>query len=107
MKRLLTLYLLLLSATLNSSAQEMWGAATSNYSGQMGIALNPAIIVNAPYAWELHVLSFDQSIYNNFAYLDSKSNLFRKSFAGESVNQDNIKDKNTSNPNKIAYSSTF
>ena len=107
MKRLLTLYLVLLSATLNSSAQEMWGAATSNYSGQMGIALNPAIIVNAPYAWELHVLSFDQSIYNNFAYLDSKSNLFRKSFAGESVNQDNIKDKNTSNPNKNAYSSTF
>jgi hypothetical protein len=90
----------------NSVAQEMWGASNSNYAGQMGLELNPASIVGAPYKWEIHVLSMDAALINNYMYLAKRSRLIRKSFAGESLEQDRITDRFTKT-DKWAYSSAF
>lgn len=91
----------------HSFAQEMFGAASSNYAGQMGMDLNPASIVNAPYRWELHLVSMDVSVLNNYMYLAKNSRLIRKSFKGESVAQERFTDKYTTKPNKWAYNSAF
>jgi hypothetical protein len=90
----------------NASAQEMWGVANSNYAGQMGIGLNPASIVGAPYKWELHILSFDASVMNNYMYLKRNSRLIRNSFTGETVSEDKTPDRYTKT-DKWAYSSMF
>ena len=106
-KRFLILSLLFLGFYSSSFSQEMWGAAPSNYAGQMGLELNPASIVAAPYMWELHIFSMDVSLTNNYMYLAANSKLFKKSFKGESIEQDRLTDRYTKTPNKYAYSSTF
>ncbi len=88
-------------------AQEMWGAAHSNYSGQMGLDLNPASIAGAPYQWELHFLSADAALLNNFMYLKAKSRLIRKGVAGENIEEGQITDRYTQKPDKFAYGSAF
>lgn len=106
--RLAMLWVLMMFVVLpsRSSAQEMWGAANSNFAGQMGIGLNPASIVGAPYKWELHILSFDASLMNNYVYLKRNSQLIRKSFSGESVSEDKTPDRYTKT-DKWASSSIF
>lgn len=99
--------LLLLGIGNSGHAQEMWGAAHSNYAGQMGLDLNPASIVDAPYKWELHILSMDAALVNNYMYLQRNSKLIRKSFQGESVEKDKFTDKYTQKPNKYGYGSVF
>ncbi|MBK7851504.1 MAG: hypothetical protein IPJ66_10310 [Bacteroidetes bacterium] len=37
----------------------MWGISNSNYSGNMGIFLNPATIVGAPYKYEFNIIAGD------------------------------------------------
>jgi hypothetical protein len=100
------LVLLVFISRTNSVAQEMWGASNSNYAGQMGLELNPASIVGAPYKWEIHVLSMDASLLNNYMYLSKNSKIIRKSFAGEAVEEDRITDRFTKS-DKWAYSSAF
>lgn len=72
----------------------------------MGLGLNPASIVGAPYKWELHILSFDASVMNNYMYLKRNSELIRKSFTGETVADDKTPDRYTKT-DKWAYSSLF
>jgi hypothetical protein len=52
-----------------SYAQELWGIANSNYAGQMGLTMNPASVVGAPFKWELHLFSLDANAANNYIYL--------------------------------------
>ncbi|MBK8363876.1 MAG: hypothetical protein IPL24_09375 [Bacteroidetes bacterium] len=42
-----------------SYGQEMWGISNSNYSGNMGIFLNPSEIVGAPYKYEINLIAGD------------------------------------------------
>ncbi len=108
--RLRTLLCLILTVPLSVLrndvyAQEMWGAASSNFAGHSGLALNPASIADAPYRWEVHFLSFDASLLNNYMYLQSKSKLIRKSLMGESLEEDRVTDRYTRRPDKFGYAS--
>lgn len=107
MKRFFVILLMCLGNNFSAFSQEMWGASPSNYAGQMGLDLNPASIVAAPYKWEIHLFSMNESITNNYIYLAANSKLFRKSFKGESVEQDRLTDRYTKTPNKYAYNSDF
>ena len=90
MKRYYLLFSLL-AFTPQLNAQELWGAANSNYSGVMGHELNPASVVGTPFRWELNVLSLDASFMNNYIYLQRHSQGFRNSMSGEGVESDKIK----------------
>jgi hypothetical protein len=85
----------------NVGAQEMWGAANSNYAGQYGVGLNPASIVGVPYRWEIHFLSMDASVMNNYLYLKSQSKFLSKSFKGESFESEKITDLYSKESGKV------
>ena len=68
--------------------------------------LNPATMVGAQYRWELHLVSADAFLTNNFMYLQRNSRLFRKSFQGEAVSEDRFLE-NKSLKDKSGYGSTF
>ena len=95
-----------------SFGQELWGVANSNYSGAMGHDLNPAAIVGTPFNWELHVLSVDASLMNNYMYLQRNSKafafaevinnyrhsqVFKSGLSNEGVNEEDFKIKYLSN----------
>ncbi len=84
----------------------MWGISNSNYSGAMGMELNPAIMVGTHYRWELHLLSADAFMMNNYMYLKKNSKAIKTSIKGEAVAQDAVTDKYTTNDKK-GYASTF
>lgn len=105
MRRLAILISLILLAR-TVPAQEMFGPAYSNYAGQMGIATNPASIVGAPYRWEIHLVSADFSVLNNFMYLRGNSKLVRKSLKGEVIDEERMTNR-TNSKLKFAYSSDF
>ncbi len=104
-KLIFVLWMLVLTAPVK--AQEMWGAAHSNYAGQMGIDLNPASIVDAPYKWELHFLSMDVGFVNNYMLLQRNSRLIRNSFQGETTEKEKFTDRYRKTPNKAGYLSAF
>ena len=64
---------------LAASAQEMWGISNSNFAGVMGMSLNPATIVAAPYTMEINAISGDLFMQNNYVYL-RKGNLETSDF---------------------------
>ena len=104
----ITVLLLILSAVfMPAHAQEMSGASASNYAGQNGLDINPASIVSAPYKWEIHILSTDVALVNNYMFLKAQSGLIHKSFTGETVSKDQWPDRYTKSPNKFAYASAF
>jgi len=68
MKKVLFLFFsIVLSAT--ASGQEMWGISNSNFAGVMGLGLNPASMVAAPYWYEIHAFSGDFFVQNNYIYI--------------------------------------
>ena len=75
--------------TVNSNAQEMWGYANSNYSGVMGLHVNPAKIVGVPYEWEVNVLAADIFYDNNYMYLPKLSDVKTQTTTAESGNTTN------------------
>ena len=90
----ITVLLLILSAVfMPAHAQEMSGASASNYAGQNGLDINPASIVSAPYKWEIHILSTDVALVNNYMFLKARSGLIHKSFTGETVSKDQWPDR--------------
>ncbi|MBK7887020.1 MAG: hypothetical protein IPJ86_06885 [Bacteroidetes bacterium] len=89
------------------TAQEMWGAANSNYAGQMGMDLNPASIAGAPYQWEIHFLSMDAALLNNFMYLKADSKIIRKSIEGSNVEEGKLTDRYTKNRINLVMSRHF
>lgn len=93
------LYLLLIFFTpAVSHAQEMWGYANSNYSGIMGLHLNPAKIVGVPYEWEVNLMGADIFYDNNYVYLPKLSDVATKQPSTESG-------ANTSSTNVVVYKS--
>lgn len=92
---------------LKIDAQEMWGPSSSNFAGQYGLDLNPASIAGVPYKWELHFLSMDAAVVNNYMYLKSQSKFISKSFKGEAIQEGKLTDLYTKRPNKFGYASLF
>ncbi|MFM7014716.1 MAG: DUF5723 family protein [Bacteroidota bacterium] len=86
-------------------AQELFGVSNSNYAGQMGLTMNPASVVGAPFNWELQCFSLDANTVNNYLYLKQGSGIIRKSFSGANTS-DATADRFTS-PNKWSFGSTF
>src|SRR5688572_12682018 len=97
---------MLLCKGVKLDAQEMWGAANSNYAGTMGHELNPASIVAAPFRWEIHFISADASVMNNYMYLARNSEAIRLGVKGESVNEERFLDRYTTNDKK-AFGSLY
>ena len=75
-----------------SFSQELWGYANSNYSGMMGLHLNPAKIVGVPYEWEVNLIGADVFYDNNYIYLPKLSDVSTKTTVDE-----NGKPTNTTN----------
>lgn len=88
-----------------SFSQELWGYANSNYSGIMGLHLNPAKIIGTPYQWEVNILGADVFYDNNYVYLPRLSDVTTKTTVNESgtpTNTTNVVVYN-SGGNKHAY----
>lgn len=81
MKRI-TLLLLLCLFSVSAFSQEMWGISNSNYSGNMGIFLNPATIVGAPYKYEFNILAGDFFAENTYIYFPPSSKIIPRSLFG-------------------------
>ena len=88
--------------SLQINAQELWGAANSNYAGAMGNELNPAAVVGTPFKWELNFLSIEGSMMNNYLYLQRHSQAFKNGMKGEGIGEDRIKDRFTTS-DKAAF----
>ena len=58
-----------------SYGQEMWGISNSNYSGNMGIFLNPSTIVGAPYKYEINIIAGDFFAENSYIYFPKEENI--------------------------------
>jgi hypothetical protein len=86
------------------SAQEMLGISNSNFSGNMGMSMNPSLFVGSPYHSEFNYISGDFFVDNDYAYLKKRSSLFSKSVNGESIPEEQFGDYYTTEP-KNAYGS--
>lgn len=102
------LIVLLMSVLLNrsSSAQEMLGISNSNFSGNMGMGLNPSLFIGSPYLYEINALSGDIFLDNDFAYVKRNSSFLKKSLSGESVPEERFGDY-YDDRTKNAYGSLF
>jgi hypothetical protein len=72
------------------SAQEMWGISNSNFSGHMGLFLNPSHIVGAPYQYEINVAALDQFAENTFLYLPLDEKIIYLPFSDEVRKRNNF-----------------
>jgi hypothetical protein len=82
MKRWFVICLLPLVVS-SAHAQEMWGFSNSNYSGNMGIFLNPSTIVGAPYTYELNLIAADIFAENNYIYFPKNKKIVWNSISGK------------------------
>lgn len=80
MKKLILLLLLLFSQF--SYSQEMWGISNSNYSGNMGLFLNPSSIVGAPYKYEINFLAGDFFAENTYVYFPQSKHIVFNALTG-------------------------
>ena len=65
-----------------SYGQEMWGISNSNYSGNMGIFLNPSEIVGAPYKYEINLIAGDFFAENSYIYFPKDKNIVLNTIFG-------------------------
>src|SRR5688572_14523340 len=86
MKHIMMVLLLCTSHSL--SAQEMWGASSSNYSGAPGILLNPSSLVGAPYKYHLNILTVDNFVYNTYFYFPAEHRVVPHTLDGNFGNAD-------------------
>ncbi|MCX6292136.1 MAG: DUF5723 family protein [Bacteroidetes bacterium] len=77
---------------LDASAQEMWGFSNSNFSGNMGIYLNPSVIVAAPYKYEFHLISGDVFAQNTYGYVPRSHDAIMNAIKGKSSSVPGEKD---------------
>src|SRR3954469_19278305 len=96
--------ILLLSLLLSSTlyGQEMWGISNSNFSGNMGIFLNPTTIVGAPYQYEINFIAANAFAENAnvYAFKNEKSffhGLTGTIFPGKDTPQTLERDPSTDN----------
>jgi hypothetical protein len=69
---------------MNASAQEMWGISNSNFSGNMGIFLNPTTIVGAPYQYEINIIALDVFAENTYIYFPQSEHIIPRTITGNS-----------------------
>ena len=77
--------LFLLSFLLPVKAQEMWGISNSNFSGNMGIFLNPSTIVGAPYQYEINIIALDAFAENTFLYFPKDEHIIPRTIFGNTT----------------------
>lgn len=65
-----------------SYGQEMWGISNSNYSGNMGIFLNPSTIVGAPYKYEINLIAGDFFAENTYIYYPQDKHIVWRGLTG-------------------------
>ncbi len=82
----LLFFLLMVKA---ASAQEMLGISNSNYSGNMGIFLNPSTIVDAPYKYEFNLIAGDFFAQNTYMYSPTDRKIISRSLFGTVPNEIN------------------
>jgi hypothetical protein len=75
------IYFLLI--TMSASAQEMWGISNSNFSGNMGIFLNPSTIVRAPYQYEINLIALDAFAENTYFYFPKGERIIPRTISGK------------------------
>lgn len=97
---------LLVWLTLPSFAQEMWGIANSNYAGIMGLELNPASFMSYPYKREVHLVSADIMLHNDYLYLPAGKSPIISLITGNPITDEDIEDRFTT-PSKNAYANVF
>ncbi len=68
--------------TISSFAQEMWGISNSNFSGHMGLFLNPTIVVGAPFKYEINLIAADQFADNTILYKPVDQKIFTEDYTG-------------------------
>jgi hypothetical protein len=66
-----------------ADSQEMWGISNSNFSGNMGLFLNPSTIVRAPYQYEINFIAADVFAENTFIYYPQKIKVIPNSIGGD------------------------
>ncbi|MEO8146840.1 MAG: DUF5723 family protein [Bacteroidia bacterium] len=106
MKRI-SLGLLLFFQLHNAFGQEMLGIVNSNFSGNVGITLNPATVVGMPFSREFNLISMDISAHNNYLYYPAGQHGLVKLITGQGLTHDNTKDYYTTTPDKQMYANIF
>lgn len=89
-----------------SNGQELWGIANSNYAGIMGLELNPASFMLFPCRRELHLVSADIMLQNDYLYIPAGKSPFIKLVTMQGITRDDTKDHFTPPP-KNAYGNMF
>lgn len=77
-----TILLTILLLNISVKAQEMWGISNSNFSGNMGIFLNPTTIVGAPYQYEINLVALDVFSENTGDYYDPDTRVIGRTLTG-------------------------
>lgn len=99
--RFLKLIICLLFFHDSLSAQEMWGISNSNFSGNMGIFLNPSIIIGAPYQYEINLAALDQFAENTFLFLPLNQKIIKLALTN------NVRDKKNYLTNRSGLQNGF
>ncbi|MBL4752952.1 MAG: hypothetical protein JKY52_05030 [Flavobacteriales bacterium] len=63
----------LVLSTDQAQGQEMMGLNGSNYAGTAGAHINPSSLSNFPHKWEVHLLTLDFMVDNNYAHMPKTS----------------------------------
>ena len=79
LRKLISITFIYVLLTLNAYSQDMLGIVNSNYSGVMGIGLNPSGMVGSKLYMDYNLIGFNVSVDNNYAYITSDDfyNLFK------------------------------
>jgi len=56
-----------------SLSQDMLGISNSNYAGTNSISINPASMVNSKLCMDIHLVTFNAQIQNNYVYIDKRT----------------------------------
>src|SRR5713226_5582980 len=95
--------LLFFIAVIDTSAQEMWGISNSNYSGNMGIFLNPSTIVAAPYKYDFNLIGLDVFAENNFMYIPAENKVVPRAIEGDTANKVTVQNYQHSSQHAFAH----
>lgn len=76
---------LLLTIPLSTSirSQEMWGMVNSNFAGSAGLSINPSSLVNSKLYMDIHLVSGDIFVDNNYLYIHKEDYSLFKMLRGD------------------------
>ena len=85
------------------SAQEMWGISNGNFSGNMGIFLNPTTVVGAPYQYEINLAAFDLFAENDNIYFLQSDKMIYHTLIGYARDGKNFYTRNSGLNNSFGH----